>query len=593
MYIRAASNGDIGRVQECLTTDVLDWIDLDAADEDGTTALISAACFGHVDIINILVEAGAQVDQKDKNGWTALMWACANGYEEAAKLLIEFGADKQAKSSRGRSIVDLSTKNGNFAIVRILDPELADKRERKAARAAAKAARKLEGASADGSRPPSSAGVTDDAEDSDSEDLEEPILEDEDEDLLIQDVPFEWDKCRPDQMFVFDENIIDHILDIAVRRIRPTRGPDYVPVGANVIFLCARYAHYYNSTDMLREFLNRAIKKIVSVIKSSPDDVHMYAYWLSNVMQLLVYMKRDTGLLLSTFEAQCLLSELVEQTFELLVATIERSILNILDAAVVDFKKLLATSRVRYEPVFFGLGKRKSLLKINQQYTPPRSPRSLRSARSSIVPQYEISPASINSIFSSTLNVLKSCKVHEQVVHQLFHQLLHFLNAELFNRIITTHEVCCRARAQQIQMNLASIQGWVREHAAATTPETLSASSSASAAYAKRGAMIQHIRPTMQLTQFLQVISTVDSLEAFHSLRKSLDALTIPQCHKAMQNYRYEVGEASFPTEVEAYLQKQIDRMILRHVSGDRDGKLRSPRHELRWRARKPTEPIA
>nr|KAJ3412069.1 hypothetical protein HK105_002446 [Polyrhizophydium stewartii] len=370
-------------------------------------------------------------------------------------------------------------------------------------------------------------------------------------------------------MFVFEERIVDHILDIAVRRIRPTRGPDYVPVGANIIFLCARYAHYWNSSDMLRDFLNRAIEKIVSVLRASPDDVHFYAYWLSNTMQLLVYMKRDTGLLISTFDAQCLLSELIQEIYQQLVSSIERSILSIIDLAIIDYKKLDATSRVRYEPVFFGIGKRKSLLKLNQQYSPPRSPRSARSVRSAQLPMYELSPMSVNSILSSTLNVLKSCKVHQQVVHQLFHQLVYFINAELFNRIISTKELCCRARAQQIQLNLSPIQDWIRENTA-----NLPQITGPAASYGRRGPLVQHLRPTMQLTQFLQVISATQDLGSFLELTRSMDALNTAHYHKSMENYRYEIGETSFSPEIEAYVQKLIDEFTvdkrtngqLRHV---------------------------
>ncbi|KAK5670768.1 hypothetical protein QVD99_002539 [Batrachochytrium dendrobatidis] len=572
MYIRAASNGDIGRLHECLYSEAADWIDLDAAEEEGTTALISAACFGHVEVIRMLLDAGAGIDCCDKNGWTPLMWACANGYQAAAKVLIEAGANKQAKSNRGRSIVDLSTKNGNSEIVRILDPGLADNRERKAARVAARAlakAAKLAGTACANDQTASQGSSADENTESD-DDLPDPDQlsldsSDDDFDFMPLETTFQWDSCRPDQMFVFEEANIDHVVDVIVRRIRPGRGPDYVPVGANTIFLCARYAHYWNSDSMLCTFLNQSIERIVSALQACPDDIHFCAYWLSNAMQLLVYMKRDTGLLVSTFDSQCRLSELIQEIYQQLVASIERSIGSLIDPAIIDYRKMHATSRVRYEPVFFGIGKRKSLLKLNQEYSPPRSPRSARSTRShSSIPQYEVTPASINSILGSTLNVLKSCKVHEQVVHQLFHQLLYFLNAEVFNRVLTTNELCSRARAQQIQLNIAAIQDWVREHAAALPQITGPAAS-----FGRGGALVQHLRPSMQLTQFLQVASTCGAdLGGFLELIGSMNILTTAQLHKVMENYRYEVGEASFPPDVEAYVQKLIDELAVEKKRG-------------------------
>ncbi|KAH6591834.1 hypothetical protein BASA61_004788 [Batrachochytrium salamandrivorans] len=567
MYIRAASNGDIGRLQECLATEAADWINLDAADEDGTTALISAACFGHVDVVRILLDAGASIDSCDK---------------KTATILIEAGANKLAKSTRGRSIVDLSTKNGNNDIVRILDPELAMRRERKAARLSAKAARALESklgsplvdgkkaikldlGNADSEASPLPIDSDDDDELYDQNDSSLETSDEDDYELALMGPTFQWDACRPDQMFVFEEAHMDHVLDIIVRRIRPTRGPDYVPVGANIIFLCARYAHYWNSNSMLVSFLNLSIEKIVLVLKACPDDIHFYSYWLSNTMQLLVYLKRDTGLLVTTFDAQCLLCELVEEIYQQLVTSIQRSISSLIDPAIIEYRKLHALSRVRYEPVFFGIGRRRSLLKLNQEYTPPRSPRSAQSTRSlSFMPQYEVTPASINSILGSTLNVMKSCKVHEQVVHQLFHQLLHFLNAEMFNRIVTTSDLCSRARAHQIQLNIAMVQNWVRENAA-----TLPQITGPAASYGRNNALVQHLRPSMQLTQFLHVATTCGAdLGGFLELVGSMDMLSTAQCHKAMQNYRYEVGEASFPSDVEGYVQKLIDELTVDKKSG-------------------------
>jgi hypothetical protein len=99
LMIRACSNGDIGKVRdflgftestssskhsssvaaekspESLSSSIMkkgwkEWIDLNMKDEDGTTALIYAACWGYVDIIEILLEAGCNVDERDKRKWS-------------------------------------------------------------------------------------------------------------------------------------------------------------------------------------------------------------------------------------------------------------------------------------------------------------------------------------------------------------------------------------------------------------------------------------------------------------------------------------------------------------------------------------------
>lgn len=66
---RAASNGDVAMVHRILTDEwVRPFLDLDAPDDeqDGTTPLIYAACFGKSDVVRMLLEAGAGVDVQDK-----------------------------------------------------------------------------------------------------------------------------------------------------------------------------------------------------------------------------------------------------------------------------------------------------------------------------------------------------------------------------------------------------------------------------------------------------------------------------------------------------------------------------------------------
>lgn len=77
LFSRAASNGDRARMQDMLEH-FRDWIDLDAQDEDGTSPLIYAACFGHVEIASMLLEAGAVVDARDRCKYGSLV-VCLNG----------------------------------------------------------------------------------------------------------------------------------------------------------------------------------------------------------------------------------------------------------------------------------------------------------------------------------------------------------------------------------------------------------------------------------------------------------------------------------------------------------------------------------
>jgi ankyrin repeat protein len=53
---------------------------------------MNAAFTGNVDMVKMLLEAGAEVNAKADNGWTALILAKRNGHAEIVRLLIEAGA---------------------------------------------------------------------------------------------------------------------------------------------------------------------------------------------------------------------------------------------------------------------------------------------------------------------------------------------------------------------------------------------------------------------------------------------------------------------------------------------------------------------
>jgi ankyrin repeat protein len=59
----------------------------------GDTALMWAAVAGHVDVVRLLIEAGADVRMVDDEGVTALHLARANGHTEVAAALLAAGAD--------------------------------------------------------------------------------------------------------------------------------------------------------------------------------------------------------------------------------------------------------------------------------------------------------------------------------------------------------------------------------------------------------------------------------------------------------------------------------------------------------------------
>ncbi|RWR90638.1 Signal recognition particle protein [Cinnamomum micranthum f. kanehirae] len=103
----AAKKADADALRSCL----LDYPsrDVDAVDEDGRTALLFAAGLGSEPCIEVLAEAGADLDRRDsQGGLTALHMAAGYARPGAVKRLVELGADSEAEDAKGRTALALA-----------------------------------------------------------------------------------------------------------------------------------------------------------------------------------------------------------------------------------------------------------------------------------------------------------------------------------------------------------------------------------------------------------------------------------------------------------------------------------------------------
>ena len=93
----------------------------------GWTALTYAAEEGQLEIVTLLVERGADVNAADEDEWTALMRAAGKGHEEIVTLLLERGADVNKKNERNASTALMrAAANGHTSVVRVLIEHDAD-----------------------------------------------------------------------------------------------------------------------------------------------------------------------------------------------------------------------------------------------------------------------------------------------------------------------------------------------------------------------------------------------------------------------------------------------------------------------------------
>ncbi|GMH36832.1 hypothetical protein BSKO_04705 [Bryopsis sp. KO-2023] len=93
---------------------------VDAQNNRGVTALYFAAQNGHLEIARVLVQAGATVDLETERGATPLIIAAENGELEVAGFLLESGANVNARNDTGDTPLHKAGYYGNPELVRLL-----------------------------------------------------------------------------------------------------------------------------------------------------------------------------------------------------------------------------------------------------------------------------------------------------------------------------------------------------------------------------------------------------------------------------------------------------------------------------------------
>ena len=132
----AATKGHIGIVRFLVEEHK---VAINVATTQGWTPLHDAARNGHEAVVKFLVEQRADtgsrfyysslagqasraqiINAADNDGHTALYWSAHNGHLNVAKLLVEQGADINAKDQRGHSALQIAARNGHMEVVKFL-----------------------------------------------------------------------------------------------------------------------------------------------------------------------------------------------------------------------------------------------------------------------------------------------------------------------------------------------------------------------------------------------------------------------------------------------------------------------------------------
>ena len=93
-------------------------VDVDSKDEIGRTPLMWAAYKGHVEIIRLLLDHGADVNNRTYGDYyIALHWAASYGKDESVKLLIERGANLHVVNNNGSTALNEAKRRKTVAII--------------------------------------------------------------------------------------------------------------------------------------------------------------------------------------------------------------------------------------------------------------------------------------------------------------------------------------------------------------------------------------------------------------------------------------------------------------------------------------------
>jgi ankyrin repeat protein len=89
----------------------------DTADSQGVPLLITAIKRNLPNVVEWMVDCGADVQCKDKTGFSALMWAVWYNNEAIVEFLLERNADLHAVDCKGTTVQDLARQIGNQTII--------------------------------------------------------------------------------------------------------------------------------------------------------------------------------------------------------------------------------------------------------------------------------------------------------------------------------------------------------------------------------------------------------------------------------------------------------------------------------------------
>ena len=126
-FLKASKNSDINKVKKLLDTGEV-YIEYNDEADDWTpialryhkTPLIAACENGCVEIVELLLKKGADIEAKDKSDWTPISYACWNGRIQTVRLLLDNGANINSVDNDGFTPLKRASRRGHKETFKLL-----------------------------------------------------------------------------------------------------------------------------------------------------------------------------------------------------------------------------------------------------------------------------------------------------------------------------------------------------------------------------------------------------------------------------------------------------------------------------------------